>query len=236
VTLLVLTREQVRQVDQIAIDRLGVPSLVLMENAGRGATDVLLQLDSQLENGHGSVAVLCGKGNNAGDGFVVARQLNVRGVAAVVLLLFPPAELTGDARTNYDILVRGGAQVIDLSPFRADPDRLEAELDRHAGRATWLVDALLGTGATGAPREPIATAIRWANAQPCRRLALDVPSGLDCDSGVTSPAAFHAEATCTFVAAKPGLLLPAAAPYVGQVHVVDIGVPPRWVQPSGQNG
>jgi NAD(P)H-hydrate epimerase len=233
--MLVMTREQVREVDRIAIERLGVASLVLMENAGRGATDVLLRLDPQLANAHGLVAILCGKGNNAGDGFVVARQLAVRGVAVVTLTLFPPAELTGDARTNYDILVRGGAQVVDLSPQAADAEAFDAELDRHAGRAAWLIDALLGTGATGAPREPVAAAIRWANAQPCRRLALDVPSGLDCDSGAAAEVTFRAEATCTFVAAKPGLQLPAAGAYVGQLHIVDIGVPPHWVLPADRS-
>ena len=214
----VLTRQQVRRVDQLAIERYGMSSLVLMENAGRGVVDVLLRLDPA----PGPVAVLCGKGNNAGDGFVIARHLQIRGVDAKVMLLFPPTDLTGDARANYEILVRGGLPVVDLSA--AVTPELLAE---HAGNAAWLVDAMLGTGATGEPRERIATAIRWMNEHPARRLAVDIPSGLDCDTGVAASATVRADMTCTFVAQKPGLLPAEAKPFVGEIHVLSIGIPSK---------
>jgi NAD(P)H-hydrate epimerase len=218
---LVLTRDQVRNVDRIAVDDYGMSSLVLMENAGRGVVDVLLRIAPT----PGTAAILCGKGNNAGDGFVIARHLHIRGVDAKVVLLLPPAELTGDARANYEILARGEFPIVDLSAA-VTPELL----NQHAGDAAWLVDAMLGTGAIGEPREPLATAIRWMNEQPARRLAVDIPSGLDCDTGVAASATIRAEVTCTFVAMKPGFVQQPARAYLGETHVVSIGVPPRVVQ------
>jgi NAD(P)H-hydrate epimerase len=224
---LTLTREQSRLVDRIAIERYGIPGIVLMENSGRGVVDVLLEIDPELCRWRGlppAVAILCGKGNNAGDGFVVARHLSIRDVAATAVLLGSPHELTGDALTNYEILARTGAPLVNLSA--TDPHELPALLDGHAGGATWLVDALLGTGAVGAPREPFRTAIAWMNAHGARRLAIDLPSGLDCDTGAAASETVRADVTCTFVAAKTGFLAPSARPFLGDVHVVSIGAPP----------
>jgi NAD(P)H-hydrate epimerase len=217
---LALTRDQSRRVDSIAIERYGIPGIVLMENAGHGVVDVLLEIDPAPR-----VAVLCGKGNNAGDGFVIARHLEIRGVDVRVLLLGAPAELTGDARQNFDVLTRCDVPIFDLSI-----DCSAARLEQHTGGATWLIDALLGTGAKGEPREPMRTAILWMNAQPARRLAVDVPSGLDCDTGEPSGAAVRADVTCTFVAKKVGFVRPEATPFVGQLHVVSIGVPTRLIR------
>ena len=226
---LVLTREQVRRVDALAIERYGMTGLVLMENAGRGAVDALLAFDPSLldetPRSHPRVVILCGKGNNAGDGFVIARHLDIRGVDVRVLLLAPPSELAGDAKANFAILQHSDVLIVDISS-----GLLEPQLNQHAAVAAWLVDALLGTGATGEPREPFATAIRWMNAQPARRLAVDLPSGLDCDTGEPAVATVRADLTTTFVAAKPGFLAPQAKPYVGEFRVVDIGVPPRLVR------
>jgi NAD(P)H-hydrate epimerase len=234
---LVLTREESRLVDRVAIERLGIPGILLMENAGRGVVDVLLRVDPGLSTASGHVAILCGKGNNAGDGFVIARHLAVRGVPNVVVLLSSPEELAGDARTNYEILARAASPLVDLSELaRSDLAALTSALDRHADGGRWIVDALFGTGAVGAPREPYRTAIQWMNAHPSRRLAVDVPSGLDCDTGVAAGDAVRADVTCTFVAAKPGLILAAAEPWVGDLHVVDIGVPPEWVVGADRAG
>jgi len=221
----VLTREQVRRVDALAIERYGMSGLVLMENAGRGVVDALLAFDPSLRDSASPVVILCGKGNNAGDGFVIARHLEIRGVAVRVLLLAPPDKLAGDAKTNFVILQHADVPIIDVS---SGP--LEPQLTQHAAGAPWLVDALLGTGATGEPREPFATAIRWMNAQPARRLAVDLPSGLNCDTGCPAAATVQADLTTTFVAAKPGFLVPQAKPYVGELRVIDIGVPPRLVR------
>ena len=104
------------------------------------------------------------------------------------------------------------------------------ELDSHGRGADWIVDAMLGTGARGEPRPPIDAAIDWMNAQPARKLAVDVPSGLDCDTGEPAVHTIRADHTCTFAAMKIGFTQPAAKPFTGTVHVCDIGVPPRLIE------
>lgn len=232
-----LTRDQTRRVDQLAIDQYGISSMVLMENAGRGVVDVLLDVDSQLAASTGEtarVAIFCGKGNNAGDGLVIARHLAIRGVSAQTLLLYGPEELQGDALSNYQVLSRCELPIIELADELAtigdDANDANALFDEHAGGAAWLIDAMLGTGATGEPRSPVDVAIAWMNRQAARRLAVDVPSGLDCDSGKPADKTLRADVTCTFVAPKIGFEAPAAAPLVGQLRVVSIGTPPRLLQ------
>src|SRR6478672_12429561 len=111
-----LTRSQCRELDQRAVNEFRIPSVVLMENAGRSCVDVLERLGID-----GPVVILCGKGNNAGDGFVIARHLEIRGHTCRVLLLSPPHELRGDAATNFAILQKTNIQVVDLSEQRAGP-------------------------------------------------------------------------------------------------------------------
>jgi NAD(P)H-hydrate epimerase len=215
-----LTRALVRQVDRRAIEEYGVCGLVLMENAGRGCVDTLLAVGCT-----GPVVIVCGRGNNAGDGFVIARHLDLRSVAVQVVLLGAPQQLRGDAAANYTVVARSGIPLHDMA------SRFEAEALASVLRdAEWIVDALLGTGAEGPPRPPWDEAIRLMNEAPGRRLAVDLPSGLDCDTGQPSPATVRADHTCTFVAPKVGFLRPDAAPYVGQVHVVDIGAPRRLLE------
>jgi len=214
-----LSRNEVRWIDRRAIDEYGLTGLVLMENAGRGCVDILCRLGCR-----GPVVVVCGKGNNAGDGFVIARHLELRRIPVKVLLLGSPAELHGDAAANFGVAVKAQLPLVDLSgPW--DAARFEAEL---AG-AEWIVDALLGTGATGAPRPPWDEAIRRLNAASARKLAVDLPSGLDCDTGIPAEPTFRADHTCTFVARKLGFDNPDATSYLGAVHVLDIGAPRRLV-------
>jgi NAD(P)H-hydrate epimerase len=205
---LVLNREQSREIDRRAIEQLRISGCVLMENAGRGCVDVLERLGIA-----GPIVVLCGKGNNAGDGFVIARHLVVRGHDCRVVLLRPTDELRGDAAANHAILVH-----LDVK-FISSP----AEL--NAIRVDWVVDAMLGTGATGEPLAPFDKAIDWMNAQGCKKLAVDVPSGLDCDTGQPAAHTVRADHTCTFAAMKVGFTQPSAKPFTGTVHVCDIGVP-----------
>ena len=204
-----LTRKQSRAVDRDAIERLGIAGIVLMENAGRGCVDVMEQVGIA-----GPIAVLCGRGNNGGDGLVIARHLIVRGHTVTVSLLTPPEQLTGDARTNYEILSK-------LKDIRS-VDGFDALRDETFD---WYVDAILGTGAIGEPRSPFAETIRWLNNQTGKKLAVDLPSGLDCDTGEPSVATVRADHTCTFVAPKAGFPNPAAAQFLGKVDVLDIGVP-----------
>jgi NAD(P)H-hydrate epimerase len=212
---LLVNREQSRELDRRAIEEYGITGLVLMENAGRGTVDVLERLGIS-----GPVVIFCGKGNNAGDGFVMARHLEIRGYECRVILLFPASELTGDAATNFRILQQTSVPIIETP----------AEFDSHCADADWTVDAMLGTGARGEPREPIASAIDWMNAQDIRKLAVDVPSGLDCETGEPAVHTVRADHTCTYAAMKIGLTKETASPFQGIVEVCDIGVPPRLVE------
>jgi len=224
-----LTCAQSRELDRRASDEYGIPSIVLMENAGRGCVDVLERLGI-----NGPVAIVCGKGNNAGDGFVIARHLEIRGHECRVVLLCPPDELRGDAATNFAILQKCGSTIIDLfqragaSPPPASRN-LHNLLDHHTAGATWLIDAMLGTGAVGDPRTPFDAAIDWINRRHAKTqvLAVDVPSGLNCDTGQPAKHAVRADHTCTFAAMKIGFVQPAAKSFLGTVHVCDIGAPPR---------
>jgi NAD(P)H-hydrate epimerase len=216
----VFTRQQSRRVDQLAIEEFGFSGLVLMENAGRGVADVLCRLGIA-----GPVVICCGKGNNAGDGFVIARHLDLRGHAVRVLLWAKPDELTGDAAANYRILAKTDVP-IELFAAPHDSARLSKQLDG----AAWIVDSLLGTGARGEPRPPLDAVIDQLNATAAPKLAVDLPSGLDCDTGQPAMHTIRAAETCTFVTAKTGLLVPEAAPYVGRLHVLDIGVPRKLIE------
>jgi len=218
---MILTREQCRRIDALAVSEYGFSGLVLMENAGRGTVDVLCGLGID-----GPVDVCCGKGNNAGDGFVIARHLDLRGHAVRALLWAEPAELTGDAAVNYRILAKTD---VPIELFRGEADdavRLEKQLDG----AAWIVDALLGTGARGEPRPPLDAVIDRLNAAAAPKLAVDLPSGLDCAAGRPARHTIRATETCTFVAAKPGFFAPEAAPYVGRLHVLDIGAPRKLIE------
>jgi len=218
-----ITRQQARQVDRRAAEEYGMSGLVLMENAGRGVADVLCRrLAGATAAAPAAVVVCCGKGNNAGDGFVTARHVDLRGHAVRVLVWAEPAELTGDAGVNFEILRRSGV-TIELFGNRHDA----AGLERHLSGAAWIVDALLGTGARGEPRAPLGAVIDQINAAAAPTLAVDLPSGLDCDSGQPARHTIRAAETCTFVAVKRGFLAPGADRYTGIVHVLDIGLPRR---------
>ena len=226
--LICLTREQSRQIDRIAIEELGFPGPVLMENAGRGCVDVMQGVGVR-----GVVIVLCGKGNNAGDGFVIARHLALRGHSVKVALGAEPHNLAGDARTAFDMLTPCGVTILDLAGVH--PGAMIDQLDDLSGGVDWIVDALLGTGASGAPRPPFDALIDWINAERkvnphVEVLAVDLPSGLDCDTGQAAETSVRATHTCTFVAPKAGFRRASEEGYLGRMHVVDIGVPSSVVQ------
>lgn len=219
-----LTRDDVRAVDRRAIDEFGMTGLVLMENAGRGAAEWLRSLDIG-----GTVVVCAGKGNNGGDGFVIARHLELLGDDVRVLLFANPSDLSGDAAANWKILEAADTPrvVLGRQPARSDVEHMLTHAD-------WIVDALLGTGTVGEVREPYRTAIDAINRSARKVLAVDLPSGLDCDTGLpieTLPdgTAICVQATCTatFVARKRGFDNPDSEVFTGRVHVVGIGIPKR---------
>lgn len=220
-----LSRDDVRGVDRRAIEDYGVPGVVLMENAGRGAAEVLLSLGVR-----GRVTICAGKGNNGGDGFVSARHLDIHQVAVRVLVFARPEELTGDAAINFRIVEKAG---LPLAVFGADVD--QATIGRELATSEWVVDALFGTGLMGPVRPPFDRVIAAINASPARVLAMDIPSGLDCDTGMPLGPTIRAEHTVTFVAPKKGFAEPAAREWLGQVHVAGIGVP-RAALPGAQPG
>jgi len=167
----------------------------------------------------------CGKGNNAGDGFVIARHLDLRGYPVRVLLWADPAELRGDAATNFRILEKTEVPIL-----RVDVEPEAARVVEYLAEAAWIVDALLGTGTQGEPRPPLDVAIDELNAAHAPKLAVDLPSGLDCDTGQAASHTVIAAHTCTFVAPKPGFFAPGAARYTGQLHVLDIGAPRKLIE------
>lgn len=212
-----LTRAEVREIDRRAILEFGLPGIVLMENAGRGAAELLHGLAPGA-----AVAIVCGKGNNAGDGFVIARHLENLGHEVRLLLAGDPADLRGDAAIAWHVADRAGI------PTRRLAAATVAEWEQALAGAAWIVDALLGTGASGPPRGAIATAIAAVNAagrHGAKVLAVDLPSGLDCDTGTAAGACVRADVTATFVAPKVGFAAVAAEPQIGELHVVGIGVP-----------
>jgi NAD(P)H-hydrate epimerase len=214
----VLSRAEVRDVDRRAIDEFHVPGLLLMENAGRGCAELLLKLMAGVGT---RVVICCGKGNNGGDGLVMARHLENAGIAVQVLLFAEPDELQGDAAVNRRIVQAGGI------PLRAMPAPDQQSVETALATADWVVDALLGTGTTGAIREPYAAVIQALNASGRPVLAVDLPSGLDCDSGEPLGPCVRARHTATLVARKLGFDNPASEAWTGKVHVVEIGAPRR---------
>jgi NAD(P)H-hydrate epimerase len=214
----VLSRAQMRAYDKHAIEACNVPGVVLMENAGRGATDVLAELRPLAG---AKVVVVCGAGNNGGDGFVVARHLLARSAQVSVVLAGVSEQVTGDARINHDAYIDLGGPFVELGPG-ADL----APLREALAAADIAVDALFGTGIDRPITGYLEEVIRVVNESPAHRVALDIPSGLDADSGAPHGACVHAHDTITFGHLKIGLLTPEGARLAGRVHVVDLGVPP----------
>jgi NAD(P)H-hydrate epimerase len=224
----VMSRDEVRNVDRRAINEFGIPGVVLMENAGRGCVDWLEELGVA-----GRVVICAGKGNNGGDGFVIARHLENRGHDVRVMLFADPETLRGDAQINYQIIERAGSSIRTFDESLSD-DELESAVDDELSEADWVVDALLGTGTSGLIRKPFPAIINAINRAPTRTMAIDLPSGQDCDSGLPvdadNPVVVKADFTATFVARKLGFEDPASSAFTGQVRVIDIGVPHAMFQ------
>ncbi|MCC7438775.1 MAG: NAD(P)H-hydrate dehydratase [Armatimonadetes bacterium] len=209
----ILTAAQMRAADLAAIGQHGIPSLVLMENAARGVMDALVSQYGPVSGKR--ILVVCGKGNNGGDGLAIARLANIGGAVATAVLLFPPEQLSPDAVTQLSILNSFAPnQVI------AWEDERWRELKPEI-----IVDAVLGTGSTGALRPPISDAVEWMNQQCQPVVAVDLPTGIDADTGKAATTAVRADSTVTLGAWKPGLLLQDGPDHAGTVTVAHIGAP-----------
>ncbi len=213
-----LTAEEMRELDRRTIEEVGIPGVVLMENAGRGAADLLLSRFAHLAPG--PVLVLAGKGNNGGDGFVIARWLRQAGWQVRTVVLAESQDVAGDAAVHLQALRRSGGEVI----FAADDTGLTTALAEQAG-SRLVVDALLGTGLSSEVRGLFARAIDWINAAGRPVLAVDIPSGIDPGTGAVLGRAVRADLTVTFGGAKVGQAVYPGAEYAGELAVVDIGIP-----------
>jgi NAD(P)H-hydrate epimerase len=220
-TLRPLTRSEVRSIDATAAKELGLPTLVLMENAGRGAAEVLRERSKP----PAKIVILCGSGNNGGDGGVMARHLDAWEFDVRVVWFAAPGKLAPDAAAQYGILEKSGI------PQESHPGAVSDEqLDALFQDSDWLVDGLLGTGLTRPVAGPLRTVIEAANRSRKPVLALDLPSGMDADSGEALGVAVKAAITVTFVAPKVGFAGPFST-NLGEVRVVEIGVPGRLLRP-----
>jgi ADP-dependent NAD(P)H-hydrate dehydratase / NAD(P)H-hydrate epimerase len=214
------TPEEMRSFDAAAANRYRIPGSVLMENAGRGVADRIANATGNIAGK--DVAIVCGKGNNGGDGFVVGRHLLLRGARVTVFLLATPAAIKGDARLHLDILLAlrkpaGDALRIVSCATRFNPPPLAPAI---------IVDAIFGTGFSGAPRGVSASAIRWINATEAFVVAIDIPSGLDGATGHLAGDAVRADLTVTMAAEKVGQYLASGPDCCGRIEVVDIGITP----------
>ena len=221
----VLNARQMREADRRTIDEIGIPSIVLMENAGRQVTAAIEALVDDLAGQR--VAVLCGTGNNGGDGFVVARSLRQRGIEPAVFLVGTAADVRGDARTNLDVLGHLGVPLVEIG------DAAAWELHgSHVTGADVVVDALMGTGLSRALEGLHETIVADLNASEAVIVAVDLPTGLSADTPDLIGPAVHAAVTVTLGAPKVPLVLPPAEHLVGDVVIADIGIPEFVVDES----
>ncbi len=208
--MIVLTAAQMREADRRCIEELGIPGAVLMDNAGEAV---------YREITGGPVGIVCGKGNNGGDGFVVARLALLAGMEPTVVLAAEPKQIAGDAGTFMNVYLRLGGNMV------AAPDAdAAAQSVADLADCAVLVDALLGTGISGEVRGTARAVIEAWPHKPVT-IAVDLPSGLDADTGKVCGACIHADVTVTFAFMKKGLLEKSAESYVGRVIVANIGIP-----------
>jgi NAD(P)H-hydrate epimerase len=213
--------ETMRSIDRWAIEERGVPGLDLMERAGTGVARAVERLA-----GGSPAVVVCGKGNNGGDGLVAARLLREAGRQVTVVCVAPPDEFTGDARVNLERLPGEGPVRLDGASWAGEqqPPVSDSSTGALAG-ASVVVDALLGTGFQGEPRGEVADAIQAINDLGARVVSVDVPSGVDASTGVVAGRAVRATLTVTFHAAKPGLWIHPGKAHTGELETIDIGIP-----------
>lgn len=222
----VFDRDAVRAVDRLAIDEFGIPGLVLMENAARGVAEQAMRMLAD-HAGPPRVLIVCGSGNNGGDGYALARHLHNRAVDVVIAALGQP-QPKSDAGVNRVICEKMRLTIIDADQL------LRADGTSDSAEYALIVDAIFGTGLDRQVSGAAAELIRWINNSERSVLAVDVPSGLDCDSGLPLGACVRASATVTFVGMKSGFLELAAQKWLGEISVADIGVPRELVERLGR--
>jgi len=222
---LTLECRQIRELDRIATKEIGIPGLVLMENAARNCVQhLIVAMSETVPDRHSDVLIFCGGGNNGGDGLAMARLLAVFGLRSLILLLASPDQLRGDAAAQWQFVEKLGLAraVVPSQRWEDLPEPVQ-----RADASTWLVDAILGTGAKPPLRSPLDDLVRQLNQLPARRMAVDIPTGLDADDprpDSESPA-FRADMTVTFVAKKPAMNSDHGRNVCGDIMIADIGAP-----------
>lgn len=211
-----LTRQQVRRIDELAVQRYRIPGIVLMENAAIGVARVARSILDGM--GLRTASILCGGGNNGGDGLALARHLHNSGYEPLIGLCSDPGKYQGDALANWRIV-----EAMKLPTFAATADTLARQA------RTLIVDAIFGTGLTSEPRPPFADLCQAVRQSGCVVLAVDLPSGLDCDTGLPLGECISAHFTVTLVAMKAGFANPGSRQFTGSVSVADIGAPPELI-------
>jgi len=209
------TAAEMRRFDRLATERYGIPGIILMENAGRHVFDVVCSMMGSLEGGR--ITIISGKGNNGGDGFVAARRLRDAGASVCVFMLGDSDDVTGDARVNLDILSNTGLTVSRIN----SPDELAFGL----AHCDIVVDAILGTGLKGEVHGLAADVIAAINSSRRPVVAVDIPSGMDADTGRVLGVCVKADCTATFALGKVGLFMYPGTAFAGRVFVGDIGIP-----------
>ena len=219
-----LGRDEIREIDRKAIEEYEIPGIILMENAGRNAAEEVLKMLPGADKAR--VVIFCGKGNNGGDGFVIARHLYNKGVDVSVYLTTEVARVLsdGDASTNLKILLNMNLEIKELQGEHI------GEVGKALHDYNIIVDAIFGTGLRGEVREPARTLITKINEADIPVVSVDIPSGLSCDDGVVLGAAVKATKTVTFVAAKMGFFQACGKEYIGELIVSDISVPRELIE------
>ncbi len=212
----IATTKEMQALDSSAIKQAGIPGLILMENASLGILSVIINILGENLKGK-RIIIVCGKGNNGGDGYAVARHLLNRCAKVHVLTAGPVADRKGDARTNAEIYLAIGGSIKELNKEDKPPKLQTADL---------IVDAVLGTGISGPPRGLIARLIEWINDRPEPVLSVDIPSGVEGDTGAAKGSAIVAGWTVTMGLLKRGLVLPPGRDFAGDVTVAIISLPP----------
>jgi len=229
--LYLFTVEAIRELDRLAVSEFGLSGAVLMENAARSVAAEALRL-LEPRRAHQRVMIFCGPGNNGGDGLAAARHLHNDHLAVEIILAFDPAasRLTDEAAMNLRCCRRMGLSLIEIADTAAAGQFAAAD----GPAPDLIIDALLGTGSRAAPRPPMDRIIEWINASPAPVLSIDVPSGLDAQTGRTPGACVRAEVTVALVGIKSGLLEFDAQPCVGEIVIGDIGAPRELCERLGQ--
>jgi hydroxyethylthiazole kinase-like uncharacterized protein yjeF len=219
---IIMNRDEVRAFDSWAINKIGIPGVVLMENAGRTCAELIKERLKDIPAP--KVSIFCGTGNNGGDGYVIARHLINSDYDITVVICGDKSKIKGDAKINLEILQRMDCNIEQLD---LKGENISEQVTAFAANPDMIVDAIFGTGLKGVLRGEYKELIDSINYRGCPILAVDIPSGLDCDTGRPLDTAIKAELTVTFAAVKEGFTNAESAQYTGRIYVASIGIEPR---------